>query len=73
MTNLGDIILVTLLLGVAALGVLRPVIIIRWAKTAHPDIPEDNKTILWIARFIGVGVMGIALFILGIIVRPLLR
>jgi hypothetical protein len=45
------------------------VVIVRWAKRAHPDLPEDDGTILWIARLVGIGGLGVALFFVMIIVR----
>jgi hypothetical protein len=64
-----DIVFETLLLGVAFSGVLYPAVIVRWAKRAYPDLDEHDRTILWIARLIGVGGLGVALFFLLIIVR----
>lgn len=69
MRHLTDVVLAALVLGVAVLAVLRPVVIVRWAKRAHPDLPEDDETILWIARLVGVGGLGVGLFFLVIIVR----
>jgi len=67
--HLIDVILVAWLLGVAVLAILRPVVIVRWAKRAHPDLPEDDETILWIARLVGVGGLGVGLCLLVIIAR----
>ncbi len=69
MRHLTDVVLAALVLGVAVLAILRPVVIVRWAKRAHPDLPEDDETILWIARLVGVGGLGVAVFFLVIIVR----
>ena len=69
MRHLTDIVFAALVLGVAALAILRPVVILRWAKRAYPDIPEDDRTILWIARLVGIGGLGVALFFVLIIVR----
>ncbi len=69
MRHLTDVVLAALVLGVAVLAILRPVVIVRWAKRAHPDLPEDDETILWIARLVGVGGLGVGLFFLVIIVR----
>ena len=71
MRHLTDVVIAALVLGIAALAILRPVVIVRWAKRAHPDIPEDDRTILWIARLVGIGGFGIALFFVLIIVRSL--
>jgi hypothetical protein len=67
--HLTDVVLAALVLGVAVLAIFRPVVIVRWAKRAHPDLPEDDGTILWIARLVGVGGLGVGLFFLMIIVR----
>jgi hypothetical protein len=67
--HLTDVVLAALVLGVAVLAILRPVVIVRWAKRAHPDLPEDDETILWIARLVGVGGLGVGLFFLVIVVR----
>jgi hypothetical protein len=69
MRHLTDVVFAVLVLGVAVLAILRPVVIVRWAKRAHPDLPEDDETILWIARLVGVGGLGVAAFFLVIIVR----
>jgi hypothetical protein len=67
--HLTDVVLAASVLGGAVLAILRPVVIVRWAKRAHPDLPEDDERVLWIARLIGVGLLGIGGFILMIIVR----
>lgn len=69
MRHLTDVVFAALVLGVAVLAILRPVVIVRWAKRAHPNLPEDDETILWIARLVGVGGLGVAVFFLVIIVR----
>lgn len=73
MRHLTDVVFASLVLGVAVLAILRPVVIVRWAKRAHPDLPEDDETILWIARLVGVGGLGVAVFFLVIIVRSFSR
>jgi hypothetical protein len=67
--QIADAIFPILMLVGAVLAIFRPVVIVRWAKRAHPDLPEDDERVLWIARFIGVGLLGIGGFILMIIVR----
>ena len=71
MRQLADIVLPAFVLGVAVVAILRPVVIVRWAKRAHPDLPEDDETVLWIARLIGVGGLVLGLFLLMIIARSL--
>lgn len=67
--QIADVVFPILMVGGAVLAILRPVVIVRWAKRAHPDLPEDDERVLWIARLIGVGLLGIGGFILMIIVR----
>ena len=69
MRHLADVVLAALVLGVALLAILRPVVIVRWAKRAYPDLPEDDDMVLWIARLVGVGGLGVALFFMVIVVR----
>ena len=64
-----DVILTGLALGGAVLAIVRPVVIVRWAKWAHPELPEDDETVLLIARIIGVGGLGLAVFLLVIVAR----
>jgi hypothetical protein len=52
----------------------RPVchlVVVQWAKRAHPDLREDDQTVLRIARLVGVGALGVAVFFLVLIVRSL--
>lgn len=67
MRHLTDIVFAAFLISVAVLAILRPVVIVRWAKRAHPDLREDDKTVLWIARLLGVVALCVAVFFLGII------
>ncbi len=69
MRHLTDVILVALVLCVAVLAILRPVTILRWAKRAHPDLQEDDNRILWVARIVGLGGLGVAIAFLVIVVR----
>jgi uncharacterized membrane protein YidH (DUF202 family) len=69
--HLTDIVFAACLISVAVLAILHPVVIVRWAKRAHPELREDDQTVLRIARFVGVGALGVAVFFLVIIVRSL--
>lgn len=62
-----------LMLGGAILAIFHPVVIVRWAKGTHPDLSEDDDTNLWIARLVGVGLLGFAVFFLVLIDRSFLR
>lgn len=66
--QIADAIFPILMLVGAVLAIFRPVAIVRWAKRAHPDLAEDDERVLWIARLIGVGLLGIGGFILMVIV-----
>jgi hypothetical protein len=67
--QIADLIFPILMVAGAVLAILRPVVIVRWAKRAHPDLVEDDERVLWIVRLIGVGLLAIGGFILMIIVR----
>lgn len=69
MGQTADVIFPILMVVGGVLAILRPVVIVRWAKRAHPDLPEDDERALWIARLVGVGLLGIGGFILMVIVR----
>jgi hypothetical protein len=55
-------------LCMGGLGVFRPAVIVRWAKTAHPDLREDDDTTLWITRMIGAAQLcgGVYMFVLAV-------
>ncbi len=55
--------------GFAISGILRPVIILRWAKRAHPELAEDNQAALWTARLVGFVGFGVTVFYFIIIIR----
>jgi hypothetical protein len=67
--HLTDSVLVAMVLGGAVLAIVRPGIIVQWARQAHKDIPEGDKTILWIARFVGICGLGVGIFFFIIIIR----
>ena len=69
MRHVTDIIFASSFLGVSLLAILRPIVVLRWAKRAHPELPEDDETLWWIPRLLGVVGLGMALFFLVIIVR----
>jgi len=69
--HLADLIFAGVTTGVAILAIVRPVVILRWAKRAHPELGEDDKAALLVARLVGIGGLGVALFFLVIILRSL--
>lgn len=71
MSHLADLLFAALMLGITTLAVLRPDVIVRWAKRAHPDIPEDDERILWITRLIGIVGLGAAVLLSVVIFRSL--
>jgi hypothetical protein len=71
LSHLADLLFAALMLGITTLAVLRPDVIVRWAKRAHPDIPEDDERILWITRLIGIVGLGAAVLLSVVIFRSL--
>ena len=69
MRHVADFIFGLAMLCVALTAIVRPVIIIRWAKRAHPQLAEDDKIVLRIARLIGVGGLCVAVFFWLVIIR----
>jgi hypothetical protein len=69
--HLADVLFAMAMLGFAILSVVRPAVVLRWARRAHPQIAEDNEAALWIARLVGVAGFAVALFFFVIIVRSL--
>lgn len=70
--ELPSILLILALLGGAITGIVRPVVIVRWAKSAHPQLAEDDRFALLLTRLIGVFGLCITIFALVIIIRSLL-
>jgi hypothetical protein len=58
-------------LGITAMCAIRPVVMARWVKRAHPDIDENDKTLLWFIRFIGAVGLGMSLVFSMVIIRSL--
>ena len=58
---------------VALTGIFRPDVIVGWAKNAHPRLTDDDKSVLWITRFIGVGGLLATAFFWVIVIRSLGR
>jgi hypothetical protein len=66
-----DVLFATVLLTIALIAIVRPVVIVRWARRAHPQLEEDDQSVLWIARLIGIGGLGVTAFFCIIIFRSL--
>jgi len=71
MRHLVDLFFAGALIGVAILGIVHPVVVLRWAKRAHPELCEDDKAALLVTRLVGVGGLGVAVFFLVVILRSL--
>jgi hypothetical protein len=64
-----------MMLIVAVVAIVRPVVIVRWAKRAkraHPELSEDDESALWIARLVGIEGLGVTAFFWIIVIRSLL-
>ena len=71
MRHIFDVFVGTVLLTVAVLAIVRPVVIVRWARRAHPELSEDDQAALWIARLVGIGGLGVTALFWIIIIRSL--
>jgi len=71
MRHVADVLFATVLLTVAVIAIVRPVVIVRWARRAHPQLEEDDQSVLWIARLVGIGGLGVTAFFCMIIFRSL--
>ena len=71
MRHVLDVLFASAMMSVALLAIFRPVVVLRWAKRAHPALAEDDRAALLVARLVGVGGLGVALFFLVIILRSL--
>jgi hypothetical protein len=69
---LGPILVVVLLLIVGILGIVRPRVILGWAKQAHPEIRVDDETpLLAIVRLIGAGGLIMAAYVAILVARAI--
>lgn len=69
MRHVIDVLFVLAFFGLGILGVMRPHVIIEWAKRAHPQLTVDDKAVLLLARLIGAGIFCFAVFFAMIILR----
>lgn len=67
--HLGPGLFAALMLGGALTAVIRPGVIVRWARQAHPELREDDADILLLTRFIGLGGCVVAMTILFVMIR----
>jgi hypothetical protein len=66
-----DVFFAAMLLTVAIIAIVRPIIVVRWAKRAHPALAEDDQAVLWTARLVGIGGLGVTTFFVVIVIRSL--
>lgn len=67
--HLAEVLFATMMFGFAILGIVRPDIVVRWVKEAHPKFAGDDAPLLFIVRLIGVGGVGVVVFFSLLIVR----
>ena len=58
--------------GLSTLCIVRPEVVIGWAKRAHPEYAGDGSEIVWVVKLIGGGGFFIGLYIVALIVRAIL-
>lgn len=69
MRHVADVVFVLCWLGLATVCVFRPVIMARWVKQAHPSLDENDRTILWFIRILGIGNLALSLALSVVIIR----
>ena len=70
MRHVADVLFAAVLLTIAVIAIVRPVVIVRWARRAHPQLDEDDQSVLWIARLV-IGGLGVTAFFCTVIFRSL--
>jgi hypothetical protein len=73
MRHVADVVFGIAMLSFAITAIVRPVIMVRWAKRAHPQLSEDDKIVLGFTRLIGVGGLCVVAFFWLIIIRSFAR
>lgn len=69
MRHLADVLMALFWLGTTAMCVIRPVVMARWVKQAHPSLDENDQRLLWFIRIIGLGGLGMSLVFSMVIIR----
>jgi len=69
MRHLADVLFAVAMIAGALTAIIRPAVVVGWAKRAHPQLDEDDQAALWVAKLVGIGGLGVALFISLIIFR----
>ena len=63
-----DVVMGLFFLGITTMCVIRPAVMARWVKQAHPNVDKNDKTLLWFIRFIAVG-LGMSFVFSMVIIR----
>lgn len=69
MRHVADVVIVLGWIGLAMVCVFRPVIMARWVKQAHPNLDENDRTVLWFIRILGVGNLALSVALSVVIIR----
>jgi TRAP-type C4-dicarboxylate transport system permease small subunit len=60
-SKIADILLCLSFFAVGLWGVMFPSGVIGWAKTAHKELDPSDKSVWWISRIVGAGLILIAM------------
>ncbi len=69
MRHVVDVLFVVIFFSFSFLGILRPSIVVGWAKSAHPEFIGDETPLLFITRIIGFVGLAVSIFFAIIIFR----
>ncbi len=69
MRHFVDVVMGLFFLGITTMCVIRPAVMARWVKQAHPNVDENDKTLLRFIRFIGAVGLGMSVFFSIVIIR----
>jgi hypothetical protein len=69
--NIADILFGAMMSSFVVISIVRPVVVVRWAQRAHPQIEEDSQFLLSLTRFIGIVGSCVMLFYWVLFIRSL--
>ncbi|MFZ1158326.1 MAG: hypothetical protein WAO10_11130 [Candidatus Sulfotelmatobacter sp.] len=69
MRHVAEVLFATMMFAFAILGIVRPDVVLRSVKQAHPEFAGDDAPLLLIVRLIGVGGFGVVVFFSVLIIR----
>ena len=73
MERVVDVFVAVMMVGICALIIVRPVVVLQWARRAYPQIAEDDANALSIVRLVGVGGLFVTGFFLLVVLQSLWR